>query len=83
MIGLVIPFIPELHMASIMEFVSVIANTARLYDHDILLVTEDEGAPGLQRVVGPADLRRPDPDAGGRRRRTRSRWSAASTFLWS
>ena len=51
-IGLVIPFIPELHMASIMEFVSVIANTARLYDHDILLVTEDEGAPGLQRVVG-------------------------------
>ena len=51
-IGLVIPFIPELHMASIMEFVSVIANTARLYDRDILLVTEDEGAPGLQRVVG-------------------------------
>ncbi len=50
-IGLVIPFIPELHMASIMEFVSVIANTARLYDHDILLVTEDEGAP-LKRVVG-------------------------------
>jgi len=51
-IGLVIPFIPELHMASIMEFVSVIASTARQYDHDILLVTEDEGAPGLRRVVG-------------------------------
>ncbi|MHC6222109.1 LacI family DNA-binding transcriptional regulator [Arthrobacter sp. MMS24-S77] len=51
-IGLVIPFIPELHMASIMEFVSVIASTARQYDHDILLVTEDEGAAGLQRVVG-------------------------------
>jgi DNA-binding LacI/PurR family transcriptional regulator len=51
-IGLVIPFIPELHMASIMEFVSVIANPARLDDHDILLVTEDEGAPGLRRVVG-------------------------------
>ena len=53
-IGLVIPFIPELHMASIMEFVSVIANTARRYDHDILLVTEDEGAAGLRRVVGHA-----------------------------
>jgi DNA-binding LacI/PurR family transcriptional regulator len=51
-IGLVIPFIPELHMASIMEFVSAIASTARQYDHDILLVTEDEGANGLHRVVG-------------------------------
>lgn len=51
-IGLVIPFIPELHMSSIMEFVSVIATTARQYDHDILLVTDDEGANGLRRVVG-------------------------------
>ncbi|QSZ49947.1 LacI family DNA-binding transcriptional regulator [Arthrobacter sp. D5-1] len=51
-IGLVIPFIPELEMGSIMEFVSVIASTARQYDHDILLVTEDEGAAGLRRVVG-------------------------------
>jgi DNA-binding LacI/PurR family transcriptional regulator len=51
-IGLVIPFIPELHMASIMEFVSTIASTARQFDHDILLVTEDEGANGLRRVVG-------------------------------
>ncbi len=52
LIGLVIPFIPELHMSSIMEFISVIATTARQYDHDILLVTEDEGATGLRRVVG-------------------------------
>ncbi|GAP54451.1 helix_Turn _helix lactose operon repressor [Arthrobacter sp. Hiyo6] len=52
MIGLVIPFIPELHMSSIMEFISVIATTARQYDHDILLVTEDEGANGIRRVVG-------------------------------
>ncbi|MDR6988013.1 DNA-binding LacI/PurR family transcriptional regulator [Paenarthrobacter nitroguajacolicus] len=51
-IGLVIPFIPELEMGSIMEFVSVIASTARQFDHDILLVTEDEGAAGLRRVVG-------------------------------
>lgn len=51
-IGLVIPFIPELHMASLMEFVSCIASTARQHDHDILLVTEDEGADGLRRVVG-------------------------------
>ncbi|UVJ38769.1 LacI family DNA-binding transcriptional regulator [Arthrobacter sp. CJ23] len=51
-IGLVIPFIPELEMASLMEFVSVIASTARQFDHDILLVTDDEGAAGLRRVVG-------------------------------
>ncbi|WP_125614465.1 LacI family DNA-binding transcriptional regulator [Specibacter cremeus] len=51
-IGLVIPFIPELHMSSIMEFIAVIAATARQLDHDILLVTDDEGAAGLQRVVG-------------------------------
>lgn len=51
-IGLVIPFIPELEMASLMEFVSVIASTARQFDHDVLLVTEDEGAAGLRRVVG-------------------------------
>lgn len=51
-IGLVIPFIPELEMGSIMEFVSVIASAARQFDHDILLVTDDEGAAGLRRVVG-------------------------------
>ena len=51
-IGLVIPFIPELEMGSLMEFVSVIASTARQHDHDILLITDDEGAAGLLRVVG-------------------------------
>lgn len=51
-IGLVIPFIPELHMSSIMEFIVVIAATARQHDYDILLVTGDEGPQGLQRVVG-------------------------------
>ncbi|MCU1572276.1 MAG: transcriptional regulator, LacI family [Micrococcaceae bacterium] len=51
-IGLVIPFIRDLHMNSIMEFISVIATTARSHDYDILLVTEDEGADGIRRVVG-------------------------------
>jgi DNA-binding LacI/PurR family transcriptional regulator len=51
-IGLAIPFVPDLHMGSIMEFVSVIAATARQSDYDILLVTDDEGPEGLERVVG-------------------------------
>ncbi|MEA5454034.1 LacI family DNA-binding transcriptional regulator [Sinomonas sp. JGH33] len=51
-IGLAIPFVPDLHMGSIMEFISVIAATARQSDYDILLVTDDEGPQGLERVVG-------------------------------
>jgi DNA-binding LacI/PurR family transcriptional regulator len=51
-IGLVIPFIRELHMSSIMEFISAITTSARGHNYDILLVTEDEGADGLRRVVG-------------------------------
>lgn len=51
-IGLAIPFVPDLHMGSIMEFISVIAATARQSDYDILLITDDEGPEGLERVVG-------------------------------
>lgn len=51
-IGLVIPITPEVHLGSIMEFVAVIAATARRFDHDVLLVTDQEGNQGLERVVG-------------------------------
>jgi DNA-binding LacI/PurR family transcriptional regulator len=51
-IGLAIPFVFDLHRGSIMEFISVIAATARQSDYDILLVTDDEGPQGLKRVVG-------------------------------
>lgn len=51
-LGLVIPFTPEAHLGSLMEFIAVIAATARRHDRDILLVTDEEGIEGLQRVVG-------------------------------
>lgn len=51
-IGLAIPFVPDLHRGSMMGFISVIAATARQSDYDILLVTDDEGPQGLERVVG-------------------------------
>lgn len=51
-IGLVIPITPEAHLGSLMEFIAVIAATARRHDHDVLLVTDEEGTQGLERVVG-------------------------------
>ncbi|UZX04825.1 LacI family transcriptional regulator [Arthrobacter sp. CDRTa11] len=51
-IGLVIPLTPESHFGSLMEFIAVIAATARRHDHDVLLVTDEEGNQGLERVVG-------------------------------
>ncbi|HEY8702564.1 MAG TPA: LacI family DNA-binding transcriptional regulator [Arthrobacter sp.] len=51
-IGLVIPITPEAHLGSLMEFIAVIAATARRHDHDVLLVTDEEGCQGLERVVG-------------------------------
>jgi DNA-binding LacI/PurR family transcriptional regulator len=51
-IGLVMPITPEAHLGSLMEFIAVIAATARRHDHDILLVTDEEGNQGLERVVG-------------------------------
>jgi DNA-binding LacI/PurR family transcriptional regulator len=51
-IGLVLPITQEAHLGSLMEFIAVIAATARRHDHDVLLVTDEEGNQGLERVVG-------------------------------
>ncbi|MBT2514871.1 LacI family DNA-binding transcriptional regulator [Arthrobacter sp. ISL-30] len=51
-LGLVIPLTPDAHVGSLSEFIAVIAATARQHDRDILLVTDEEGTEGLQRVVG-------------------------------
>jgi DNA-binding LacI/PurR family transcriptional regulator len=51
-IGLVVPFRPNLDMTVIAEFLAEIATLARAHDHDILLVTADEGPAGLSRLVG-------------------------------
>ena len=51
-IGLVVPFRPNLDMSVMSEFIAEIASGARANDHDILLVTADEGPAGLRRLVG-------------------------------
>ena len=51
-IGLVVPFRPNLDMIVMSEFLAEIASLARAHDHDILLVTADEGPAGLRRLVG-------------------------------
>lgn len=49
-IALVAPLRADNGVPVIMRFVAGIATTARSYDHDVLLVTQDEGAGGLARV---------------------------------
>lgn len=51
-IGLVVPFRPNMDMTVIAEFMAEIASRARASDYDILLVTADEGPAGLRRLVG-------------------------------
>ena len=51
-IGLVVPFRPNLDMTVMSEFLAEIASQARVQNYDILLVTADEGPAGLRRLVG-------------------------------
>jgi len=51
-IGLVVPFRPNLDMTVMSEFLAEIASQARAENYDILLVTADEGPAGLRRLVG-------------------------------
>jgi DNA-binding LacI/PurR family transcriptional regulator len=53
-IGLVVPFGPAADTAGILPFLETIAGCARAEDHDVLLVTADEGAAGLTRLAGRA-----------------------------
>jgi DNA-binding LacI/PurR family transcriptional regulator len=53
-IGLVVPFGPGADTAGILPFIETIALCARAQDHDVLLVTADEGAAGLTRLAGRA-----------------------------
>jgi DNA-binding LacI/PurR family transcriptional regulator len=51
-IGLVIPFHPGADAPSQLPFIHTIASCARARDHDVLLVTSDEGSDGLRRLAG-------------------------------
>ncbi len=51
-IGLVVPFGPGADTMGLLPFIETIAACARARDHDVLLVTTDEGPAGLTRIAG-------------------------------
>ncbi len=51
-IGLVVPFGPGADTAGLLPFIENIASLARAREHDVLLVTADEGPEGLRRLAG-------------------------------
>ena len=53
-VALVIPLRTGMHVPVIMQFATSVVTSARGYDHDVLLLTQDEGVEGLQRVAGTA-----------------------------
>ena len=50
-IGLMVPFGRGADTSGLLPFIETIANCAREQDHDILLVTRDEGSAGLTRLA--------------------------------
>ena len=73
-VGLVVPFGSGSDTAGLLPFIETIAGAARANDHEVLLVTTDEGSAGLRRLRRPLALRRdrphghPDPGRPRRRR---------------
>ena len=51
-IGLVVPFMPGPTPTGLLPFIETITCCARAADHDVLLVTADEGSAGLRRLAG-------------------------------
>lgn len=49
--ALMVPFTPEEFAPATMQYVLVIADTARSLGYDVLMVTEEEGAAGITRVT--------------------------------
>lgn len=50
-IALVLPLRSGMHLPVLMQFATAVVTTARQYDHDVLLVTADEGPEGLRRIA--------------------------------
>ena len=50
-LALVIPLRTGIYVPVVMQFAVSVVTTARTYDHDVLLLTQDEGVEGLQRVA--------------------------------
>ncbi|GAA0377532.1 LacI family transcriptional regulator [Acrocarpospora corrugata] len=53
-IALVLPLRAGMNLPVLMQFATSVVATARRYDHDVLLMTADEGPEGLQRVAASA-----------------------------
>jgi DNA-binding LacI/PurR family transcriptional regulator len=53
-VALVIPLRTGIHVPVVMQFAISVVTSARSHDHDVLLLTQDEGVQGLRRVAGTA-----------------------------
>ncbi|MFI9589425.1 LacI family DNA-binding transcriptional regulator [Nonomuraea sp. NPDC052265] len=53
-IALVLPLRAGMHVPVLMRFAGAVVTAARRYDHDVLLLTADEGAAGIRRVAASA-----------------------------
>ncbi|MFG1698252.1 LacI family DNA-binding transcriptional regulator [Nonomuraea sp. NPDC049309] len=53
-IALVLPLRAGMHVPVAMRFASSVVTAARRYDHDVLLLTADEGTAGIRRVAASA-----------------------------
>jgi len=53
-IALVLPLRDGMHVPVVMRFAVSVVTSARQFDHDVLLVTADEGADGLRRIAASA-----------------------------
>ncbi|ATE53769.1 MULTISPECIES: LacI family DNA-binding transcriptional regulator [Actinosynnema] len=55
-LALVLPMREGMNLPVLMQFVVAVAHAARGHEHDVLLVTADQGAAGLRRVAGSAQV---------------------------
>ncbi|WP_019815711.1 LacI family DNA-binding transcriptional regulator [Saccharomonospora saliphila] len=53
-LALVVPLRADIHVPVVMRFVTSVVTAAREHDHDVLLLTNDEGPDGLRRVAASA-----------------------------
>jgi len=53
-IALVLPLRAGMHVPVLMRFASAVVTAARTFDHDVLLLTADEGPDGIRRVAASA-----------------------------
>ncbi|ROO85695.1 LacI family transcriptional regulator [Actinocorallia herbida] len=53
-LALMLPLRPGIHVPVVMQFAAAVVTAARAHEHDVLLLTQEEGADGLRRVAGSA-----------------------------